>query len=420
VYSLYGHMMETETVKFPMRLSCVELGQVLGVVGNVRPAPHLHLEIKLAGPDTPGPGYSWANVYDEGWRHPSRFIVNRQAWTHPAHRWHLTLNDPVGLPSAPLPVADFSLMYLDGRTLRLATYDGRVLWRVVLNAPALAVIESRGQPTVVYADGLMQTVDGDGAPLDSWRLPLNASLNSDETLLSVHTTAPDSAFVRTSQGALLAVDMAERALRWRMEDVPSFGQIQVTPTLVALLTHDQRLLVLNQADGALLSSAQLRDSGSLALLPDGALALYGVGGLWRIDPANAGGEWALLNESARAQTGGVNALTVLPDNRIFAFDGATLRAYASDSGVEMWALPLAVSGQPQISVIDTDTVLLTSTHGQIIAVSHGGQLCGAAQVYGDDRATLWAALGSDNVLRVAVGNQVLGLDWAAFSLPCGT
>ncbi|MBC8100251.1 MAG: M23 family metallopeptidase, partial [Armatimonadetes bacterium] len=158
VYSLYGHMMETETVKFPMRLSCVALGQVIGVVGDVRPAPHLHLEIKLAGPDTPGPGYSWANVYDEGWRHPSRFIVNRQAWTHPAHRWHLTLNDPVGLPSSPLPVADFSLMYLDGRTLRLATYDGRVLWRVVLNAPALAVIESRGQPTIVYADGLMQTV----------------------------------------------------------------------------------------------------------------------------------------------------------------------------------------------------------------------------------------------------------------------
>jgi murein DD-endopeptidase MepM/ murein hydrolase activator NlpD len=74
VYSQYGHMMETDAIKFPMRLSCVEAGQVIGAIGSARPAPHLHFEIKLEGKDSPGPGYSWQNPLDLGWRNPSRFI----------------------------------------------------------------------------------------------------------------------------------------------------------------------------------------------------------------------------------------------------------------------------------------------------------------------------------------------------------
>ena len=47
VYSQYGHMMETSTILFPARYSCVNQGDIIGAVGDIRPAPHLHFEIRL-------------------------------------------------------------------------------------------------------------------------------------------------------------------------------------------------------------------------------------------------------------------------------------------------------------------------------------------------------------------------------------
>ena len=47
VYSQYGHMMETDSIRFPGVLACVDAGQVIGAVGDIRPAPHLHFEIRV-------------------------------------------------------------------------------------------------------------------------------------------------------------------------------------------------------------------------------------------------------------------------------------------------------------------------------------------------------------------------------------
>ncbi|RMG85576.1 MAG: M23 family metallopeptidase, partial [Chloroflexi bacterium] len=38
-YSQYGHLGEGGIDSFPPRLSCVEAGQIIGVVGDARPAP---------------------------------------------------------------------------------------------------------------------------------------------------------------------------------------------------------------------------------------------------------------------------------------------------------------------------------------------------------------------------------------------
>ncbi len=76
IYSQYGHMAETQEITFPMIGECVEQGQVVGVIADVRPAPHVHLEIRLAMPDSLGPGYSWVLPENDGplWLRPSRLI----------------------------------------------------------------------------------------------------------------------------------------------------------------------------------------------------------------------------------------------------------------------------------------------------------------------------------------------------------
>ncbi|MBK9125621.1 MAG: M23 family metallopeptidase [Chloroflexi bacterium] len=76
ILSQYGHISATDAVPFPLIGTCVEQGDVLGVIADVRPAPHVHLEIKLALPDAPGPGYSWVLPENDEpqWRMPSRLI----------------------------------------------------------------------------------------------------------------------------------------------------------------------------------------------------------------------------------------------------------------------------------------------------------------------------------------------------------
>lgn len=74
--SLYGHITPSDSVPFPLIGTCVEQGQAIGTIADVRPAPHVHLELRLAMPDMPGAGYSW--LYPDAdapqWRAPGRIL----------------------------------------------------------------------------------------------------------------------------------------------------------------------------------------------------------------------------------------------------------------------------------------------------------------------------------------------------------
>jgi len=77
LYSQYGHISESDGVKFRAIGACVEQGDVLGVLADVRPAPHLHFEIRLAQPETPGNGYTWTLPEADpiGYRSPSALMT---------------------------------------------------------------------------------------------------------------------------------------------------------------------------------------------------------------------------------------------------------------------------------------------------------------------------------------------------------
>lgn len=73
-YSLYGHMEESDAVRFPAVGSCVRRGDVVGLVGDPSlSAPHLHYEIRDFMPDDGGPGYVQTNPRTQGWYHPLDF-----------------------------------------------------------------------------------------------------------------------------------------------------------------------------------------------------------------------------------------------------------------------------------------------------------------------------------------------------------
>src|SRR5690606_26225592 len=125
-------------------------------------APHLHFEIRVNQPDIPGPGYSWEDPQTLGWREPDKFITNWQTRLHPAHLWHISAGTMDGPPTAPLQLTDNSLLYIDRDSLRRATPDGRVLWRISLEKAVAALIGFQGNPLLVYADGVVQQIGIEG------------------------------------------------------------------------------------------------------------------------------------------------------------------------------------------------------------------------------------------------------------------
>lgn len=406
LYTQYGHMMETEAIRFPPQQSCVRAGDVIGAVGNVRPAPHVHFEVRATDGTSPGPGYSWNEPVVDGFRQPAKAVRNAQAWLHSAFRWRLDLADESG-PAAPLlELDDHSLLYLDANRLGRVTPDGRSLWRINLERPAVAISQHEGRPLLTYADGIMQYVNLDGTLSDRWETGV--------ALVEPVLIQPDLLLFRTPQNALVAFGPDRQAVQWQLEDVPPLVRAQAAAQVIGLVTRTNQLLTISPA-GQLLDEAQLRAPGSLDSAPNGELRAYTVGGLWAV---LADGSWALDMEDAPAMTGS-GALLYTTDNELYLYDGQVMHAYDPNRALK-WQVQLGEDFAGLMELADYgDVLLLTSNHGHIAALQKGtGGVCGITQIFGSDRARAWHSLGADGMLRVAVSDQIIGLDWRAFLGGC--
>lgn len=404
-YSQYGHMEANAAANFPPQYACVSIGEVIGAVGNVRPAPHVHFEIRESDGSSPGPGYDWENPESDGFRRPSKFVLNWQTWLQPAFLWRLDLADESGPAAPPLRLPDYSLIYLDANRLGRVTPDGRSLWRINLEKPAVGVTDVDGDIVLAYGDGTMQTVNLDGSLSERWETGVyldSAPINAGDVLL-FHT--PDNSLM------VFAPDM--RAPLWRLEDVPPLVRAQAAGSIIGLITKTNELLTIS-AQGQLRDRAQLRDLGSMAATPDGTLMAYTLGGLWTIDNQ---GVWAATMEFAPLSTR-AGSMAVGTDGGLYLFNGRTLNAYSPDHNGRWLADLPGVSGLTELREYG-DALLLTSNHGNIIAVQKStGAVCGLAQIYGNNRSGLWHHLGEDGTLRIFIADQILGLDWEEFLGGC--
>lgn len=405
-YSQYGHLMETDSIKFPMNLTCVEQGQVIAAITDARPAPHIHFEIRVGGgADTPGPGYSWTFPDDNFWRNPSRFIENYQARSNPAFQWSLAANNLRGFTAPPLLLDDNSLMYIDGAVLRMATYDGRVLWRRLLDVPAVAVYGYQRNPYLVIETGSIQQLDYEGNPQASWSLPLE----SGERLLAPAYQAGDAMLFYTSRGALIQLTDDRRNIAWRLDDVPQPVRVTFSERLIGVLTQRGDLLTLSR-EGQLIDRVRLRDGAGMSGAD--SLRVFSRGGLWRIDND---GVWSLINEDVRASIN--SALTHTADGRLMAYDGQRVAVFSLDGAPGGEQSAQSITDRADFYTID-GIGLLISTGGDLLAFNASGAQCAQLRVYGDGSGHTWAQPGSDGTLRAMIGSQFIGVDWARFTQRC--
>jgi outer membrane protein assembly factor BamB len=412
-FSHYGHITESSSFPFPSRLSCVRMGDVIGVIADVRPAPHLHFEIRsqTAGAGIePGAGYSSESPYLEGYRQPSKFIINHQAWLSIWHSWHQTVGSETALdergPSAALlPLLDESVLYLDGAglTLRRATPDGRVLWRARLEKQAVSITAWQGVSLLTYADGTMQGVDVEAGSLaEAWRI--EAQFTGAPLILGNELLFP------AINNELLRISANRREIVSRIPNIPPFLRAQVLSNgSMAFISAENHLTYL-AADSSIIQEADLLEMGSLAESWEGSLLAYTRGGLWEV-----GADWSLYIEDA--PLGGESGAVLVSGDTLYLFNGQRLYAYNRDRAL-LWeeALP-PVSGLVEIHAYE-DIVLLTSNHGDIVAVNAAGGYCNYGRIFGRDRARQWQALGTDGILRIAIADQILGINWATFTRNC--
>jgi hypothetical protein len=410
-YSLYGHMEETEQYPFPGRFACVRQGDIVGVVGNARPAPHVHFEIRVNQPDIPGPGYTWEDPTTLGWRRPSQFVLNWQAWLQPAHRWHLVLLDEAGPITPPLLLPDDSLLYLDAYRLRGVTPDGRVLWRLNFDTPAVSVTPFQDRVLVTFADGTMQRVNLDGTLADNWQTGVAVD--------SAPLAAGDSLIFHTPADSLTAFDALRQEILWQLDGVPAVVRSEVAGRVIGLVTDSHEMLTVS-LQGELVDRAQLRSTGSLATAPDGSLLAYTSGGLWTI---SEDGQWATLIEDA-PPGGDSSAITQSADGHLYLLSGqeeanvSTLYAYDANHSL-LWQTAFPYMAGLTALADYGSALLLTGNHGYIIAIQPStGSICGQMRIYGNRRAQVWHTFGVDGILRVAVADQVLGVDWQTFLGGC--
>lgn len=404
-YSVYGHLVELNDFTLPAQLACIREGDIVGYIGEARPAPHLHFEIKTVDPNIPGPGYVRDNPLDLGWLRPTQFVQNWQIRLMRGFVWGIDLDAENAL-MPPVELGDHSLIYLDGDTLRRATLDGRVLWRVVMEQPVAGLTAYGDGALIVYADGSAQPVGLDGALSQGWTA-------NEGVLNTPPMRAGDLLLFHTPDNSLLAFDVAAQIRRWSLGLVPPIRRWHFSGKIFGFITTTSELIVIS-ADGQYLDRAQLRDSGALGTAPNGDLLVYTSGGLWTID---ASGTWAVYLESA--PSGGESAAFAWDtDNRLYLFDGAALTAYdAARSIVWQIALP-GIHGSTALDVYGAN-LLLTSSYGDIIAVEkNGGGVCSLSKLYGTGLRESWHSLGSDGILRFAAADQIIGLDWARFLTAC--
>ncbi|MGB7337366.1 MAG: peptidoglycan DD-metalloendopeptidase family protein [Phototrophicaceae bacterium] len=416
-YTLYGHITESESFQFPPRLTCVQQGDVIGVVADVRPAPHLHFEVRVSGGTNgaiPGAGYSINTPYEDGLRNPTKFITNQQTWLSLWHDWHLMIgtetdSDERAPITPPISLNDNSLLYLDGtgQTLRRATPDGRVLWRIRLDTAAVALEAWRGSSLLTLGDGTQHLIDVETGSLgETWRVAAEFT--------GTPLIAGDELLFPSDNNSMVRLSADRREILARYLDIPAFYRAHVLPDgTFALLGNDNQFYYYS-ADGNLINTAQLRAAASFATSWDARLLVYTQGGLWHV---NEVGNWSLYIEDAPA--GGNQASILTTQDRLYLYTGDRLLAYDRELARLWQATTPPTLGLSAITTYE-NILLITSNHGDVLLVNETGAFCNQVRVYGQAGANQWNSLGADNRLRIAIADQILALEWDTFTRPCNS
>ena len=412
-FTQYGHIAETDDIQFPSRLSCVTKGQVLAVIGDARPAPHLHFEIRVyvAGSDSnpgdnPGPGYTREHPYDLGYRQPMAYITNLQAQLSDYNAWQF-VGRAVEPQPAPLLLNDNSLLHVDDGVLRRLTWDGRALWRVEQTRTPIHLFGYQANSYLVTGDGGVHLINLEtGKYEQSWNL---------DFLPIGEPVKMDGGWIYPSMGdELVAVSDDHRTIVWRKSDIPAFTSGIATLSLMGFVGVDNQLWMLSSR-GDVLHRADLRSGARFSGGASGGIIAYTWGGIWSI---SSSAEWSLIVNHPSNTTDGWGVMTS-DDGRIFITTRDTLQIYAPTGELSaQMSLPASLLGRVSLARYN-DIIFMMSSEGLLLALREDGLICGELRVQGEVYNPYhWQAMGSDDILRLRVGNLTMGLNWSEFIEGC--
>jgi len=158
ILSFYGHL---DPPSVNLRAGqCTDRGDVIGAIGDPRSPPHLHFEIRVHLPETPGPGYWSVDPFRAGWRPPSATIWNERAAALPGVAWtHLEDSEQLHVLGT---IDDTVLVSSEsGGVMAFDAADGRTQWTRELSDTANSVLlDAEGSLVYVQsAGGILEAFD---------------------------------------------------------------------------------------------------------------------------------------------------------------------------------------------------------------------------------------------------------------------
>ena len=169
-YTVYGHMEQGDQIFFPGVGTCVERGEIVGLIGwPSRGLPHLHYEIRNFLPTDGGPGYVQGNPLDQGWFHPLDFTELWRVRLSPGYISALTFDAIPSLP--PIMLENGGSVIASGVTLNGFAADDTPLWRVSADSLITGIASLPGDRVVARSrSGQTMTLQG-GRYVAVWNVP---------------------------------------------------------------------------------------------------------------------------------------------------------------------------------------------------------------------------------------------------------
>ncbi|NDJ85069.1 MAG: M23 family metallopeptidase [Chloroflexi bacterium] len=408
-YSVYGHIDETEAIDFPARGTCVDTGDVIGVIGDPRPAPHLHFEIRDFDPLEPGPGYWDIEPTVEGWFPPREFITNWRSWLHPAYRWHYEFATLARATVLPFMRDDGAVILVDDHFLEAYAGDGELVWqyRMADSVDPVGMMPLDDDVLLMgVADGRVLYWDQYGGLVDQWETGLSAIVQGPYVL--------PEAILLVDDAATLHIFSHGQSRIATLDSVGPIHQAAMTPQLTAFLTSAGQVYLLD-TQGSLIDSFTVDEPAAIAASPDGGVFLYTASSLAYISPDNAreavfdavelaGGESAMIVDGANSQI------------MVWGGDRQQLTAITL-TGALAWQTQLALPSHQGLhgvvmNLVDRCTLVLAAENGYVIMLDpRTGHIKGQLRLWGEPGDGLWLGYGvRDGLLYIRIAHQLVAYD----------
>ena len=324
ILSFYGHL-DPPSVEIRAG-QCTERGDLVGAIGDPRSPPHLHFEIRVHLPQTPGPGYWSIDPSRAGWRPPSATIWNERAAALPGIRWtHLDTASSL----QPIGIIDGDLLaYSSNRdVMALDMESGRTQWsRTLPSVPNSVLLDAMGD--IIY-------INRSGRPIEALSISELSGGNSDSPVEMIWTAKlestgrhdlaplPNGGLVAASRLGATAISHSGEEL-WREENLT--GITDWVATGEGLILLDRNGIWLADAEGAELWTNSI--AGQQVVVSDRPL-VNTEDGVYILDLESRSLDLLLNLPSGFPRSGGLSEIpeggvlvahTDLDDKRLIAID----------------------------------------------------------------------------------------------------